>query len=191
MALSVWVKFIYSLLCDLFNFYFFLTFNDQYLLHKNLYQYKKKRICIKTLFEIDDFKFLLNSLIGCFSVHGETGGEIRALEPKIYNPSHTSAKITGLQPNNHYRFFVWARTSSGQGDKKTVEVLTKGIDLARRQYCNYISQREKLIFKLVWMKKNISCSRLKQSLKNEDVYTVQSTYLTKTKSWMNRYPCKK
>ena len=113
----------------------------------------KKKICIKTLFEIDDFKFLLNSLIGCFSVHGETGGEIRALEPKIYNPSHTSAKITGLQPNNHYRFFVWARTSSGQGDKKTVEVLTKGIDLARRQYCNCLSLTEKLIFKLVWMKK--------------------------------------
>ncbi|XP_022300352.2 neuroglian-like [Crassostrea virginica] len=69
---------------------------------------------------------LLGYNLGYQKVHGETGGEIRALEPKIYNPSHTSAKITGLQPNNHYRFFVWARTSSGQGDKKTVEVLTKG-----------------------------------------------------------------
>lgn len=61
-----------------------------------------------------------------FAVNGETQGEIRALEPKINNPSHTSARITDLQPNNEYRFFVWARTSSGLGKKQSVKVLTKG-----------------------------------------------------------------
>lgn len=61
-----------------------------------------------------------------FAVNGETHGEIRALEPKINNPSHTSARITDLQPNNEYRFFVWARTSSGLGKKQSVKVLTKG-----------------------------------------------------------------
>lgn len=61
-----------------------------------------------------------------FAVNGETQGEIQALEPKINNPSHTSARITDLQPNNEYRFFVWARTSSGLGKKQSVKVLTKG-----------------------------------------------------------------
>lgn len=61
-----------------------------------------------------------------FAVNGKTKGEIRSLEPKINNPSHTSARITDLQPNNEYRFFVWARTSSGLGKKQSVTVLTKG-----------------------------------------------------------------
>lgn len=64
--------------------------------------------------------------LGYQKVNGETQGEIRALEPKINNPSHTSARITDLQPNNEYRFFVWARTSSGLGKKQSVKVLTKG-----------------------------------------------------------------
>jgi hypothetical protein len=59
-------------------------------------------------------------------VTGDTEGDIRALEPKINNPSHTSARITGLKPSHNYRFFVWARTSAGQGDQKSVQVLTKG-----------------------------------------------------------------
>ncbi|XP_061178933.1 neuroglian-like [Saccostrea echinata] len=69
---------------------------------------------------------LLGYDLGYQKLNGDVEGDIRALEPRINNPSHTSARITGLQPNHQYRFFVWARTSSGRGDKRGVQVLTKG-----------------------------------------------------------------
>ena len=59
-----------------------------------------------------------------FSVKSDNNVGIKTLEPQINKPSTLQAKITGLQPDHEYRFFVWARTSAGKGMASSVDVKT-------------------------------------------------------------------
>ena len=59
-----------------------------------------------------------------FSVKSDNNVGIKTLEPQINKPSTLQAKITGLQPDHAYRFFVWARTSAGKGIAESVDVQT-------------------------------------------------------------------
>ncbi|KAK3101285.1 hypothetical protein FSP39_002402 [Pinctada imbricata] len=55
----------------------------------------------------------------------EESESVRALEPTIQNPSTLIATIIGLQPDQEYRFFVWARTNAGRGTPVSIDVRTK------------------------------------------------------------------
>lgn len=49
---------------------------------------------------------------------------MKALKPQITNPSTLGARITGLEPNKEYRFYVWARTKTDRGDPVFIDVRT-------------------------------------------------------------------
>ncbi|KAL5014046.1 hypothetical protein ScPMuIL_008316 [Solemya velum] len=62
--------------------------------------------------------------IGYQRVISTRKGQIKSLEPKITNPSTLGARITSLQPNHDYRFYVWARTEAGMGKPEFIDIRT-------------------------------------------------------------------
>ncbi|KAH3835511.1 hypothetical protein DPMN_108864 [Dreissena polymorpha] len=67
-------------------------------------------------------------IIFSISVTGESPGRIKPLRPQINNPDSLGARITGLEPNHDYRFYVWARTNTGRGEGAHTDVTTKDGD---------------------------------------------------------------
>lgn len=53
-----------------------------------------------------------------------TLGPVKSLKPQITNPSTLGARITGLDPDHEYRFYVWPRTDSGRGDSMYLDIKT-------------------------------------------------------------------
>ncbi|XP_052277311.1 neuroglian-like isoform X2 [Dreissena polymorpha] len=71
---------------------------------------------------------LLGYDIGYQQITGESPGRIKPLRPQINNPDSLGARITGLEPNHDYRFYVWARTNTGRGEGAHTDVTTKDGD---------------------------------------------------------------
>ncbi|KAK6175692.1 hypothetical protein SNE40_014093 [Patella caerulea] len=72
--------------------------------------------------------------IGYQTVSGKTLGSIQALKPQITNPSKLGARITGLDADHEYRFYVWARTAAGRGDSAYLDIKTADGKRARNYY---------------------------------------------------------
>ncbi|WAR26154.1 NRG-like protein [Mya arenaria] len=68
---------------------------------------------------------LLGYDIGYQQITDAKQGPVKALRPQINNPDSLGARITGLESNHDYRFYVWARTQAGRGDPEYTDVTTK------------------------------------------------------------------
>jgi hypothetical protein len=58
-----------------------------------------------------------------FVVDGDRLGPVNSLK-KINKPNTMRVRISSLEVNHRYRFYVWGRTESGRGESAYVNVRT-------------------------------------------------------------------